>query len=361
MTMHVESACDREDPYGPEREFIRTALVRGASLDAEMEEILSAGVSEEFLPVVLWQVRCGGKRLRPVLTLLFAEVLGNPQPRAAAAAACGIELIHTCSLIFDDIMDHGAVRRNRPTVRAEFSDDIAILAGLQHREAATACALRTGAHAVAVERVYSDAIQRIIEGQRLDLLFEQGDWRRHGYFQRNRYRRVSLEDYFHMVRCKTAVLIAAACRSGVLVAGGGQDEQAAAEAYGENLGVAFQMLDDYLDVFADPRLGAFGKEPYKDIKERKLGNYVVLKACEALSAQDTSALLSLLRGPVSAGEQARVRACMALIEKAGVKESIRSDARRWTDRAKEAIAGRFTGRVAEELAMVADMLADRTF
>lgn len=361
MTTWAHTAADGSSLYPCEYNFIQSLLVRGAAIEEEMEAILSTGVSDAFLPVVLWQIQCGGKRLRPILTVLFAEALGNPEPAATLAAACGIEWIHNATLIFDDIMDHATIRRNRSTVRAAYSDDFAILAGLQHREAVTECALRTGRHATAVEQVYSATIRRIIEGQRLDLLFEQGNARKHNYLLQNSFFRVTFRDYFDMVRGKTAALFDAACELGVLVAGAGATLQKAARAYGENLGVAFQMLDDYLDVFADPRLGAFGKEPHKDIKERKLGNYVVLKASAALPPGDASELLSLLRGDVCAGEDATVRRCVALIEKAEVKESIRYDARRWTERAKRAIAGRLKGPAEDSLLRVADILAHRTF
>jgi len=361
MTMQVQNAREPTHTTRFEKVSIRSLLAMGHSIEGEMEEILSAGVSDAFLPIVLWQVRCGGKRLRPILTLLFAEALGNPQPGATVAAACGIELIHNCSLIFDDIMDNGTVRRNRPTVRAAYSDNFAILAGLQHREAVSECAARTGENARRVEQVYSEAIRQIIEGQRLDLLFEQGEAGGHAYFLQHRYRKVSFEDYFYMVRRKTAELIAAACRLGVLVAGGAEALQEAAAAYGANLGVAFQMLDDYLDIFADPRLGTFGKEPFKDIRERKLGNYVLLKTCDALPPEEASELFSLLRGTVLGEEETRVRRCVLLIEKACVKESIRQDARRWTERAKAAIRGKVTGTANDALGMIADVLADRTF
>jgi len=291
----------------------------GQSIEPAMLKFLTKGVHPEFKDLVSWQTSTGGKRLRPALSMLFAEAFGgsHEDPEVQAAAA-GIELIHTYSLILDDIIDRGDLRRGKKTTRAKYGDEFAILSSIIHREAVYEAARATGKHQNITLEIYSEAIRRLTEGERLDILFEQKEERPHEYFQKHRYKTVSLKDYLGMIKGKTAALIAAACKIGAVISDASLEEQACAEKYGWAAGLAFQLADDYLDMFAVSK--EFGKVIYKDIIEQKLGNFAIVQAFRQLHPSLT--------------DEERVLKCVPLIEKAEVKELIMEEAEKWANKAK---------------------------
>ena len=311
--------------------FVRMSKI-GKSVEPVMFDCLLKGVHEEFKDLIAWQTKAGGKRLRPALTLLFAQAFGASldDPEVLAAAA-GIELIHNYSLILDDIIDRGELRRGKPTVRAKYGDEFAILAGIIYREAVYEAAKATGKHVTAAITIYSETIRKLVEGERLDILFEQNDERTHEYFQAHRYSTVTLEEYVRMIAGKTASLLAAACRLGALIGGASVNEQMCAENYGWAAGMAFQIADDYLDMFAIS--DEFGKEVYKDIIEQKLGNFVVIQALMKLKKDDANLLKEYLIDPTLSDEE-RVRKCAPLIEKSNIKEIVMKEAEKWAHKAK---------------------------
>lgn len=302
-----------------------------------MLKFLLKDVHTEFQELITHQTKTGGKRLRPALTLLFSQAFGAPpdDPQALAAAA-GIELIHTYSLILDDIIDRGDLRRGKLTVRAKYGDEFAILAGIIHRESIFEAAKATGKHFTTTIDIYSDTIRRITEGERLDVLFEQKKERKHEYFQSNRYSTVSLPDYRRMIHGKTASLIAAACRLGAVVGEASIEDQNCAEKYGWAAGIAFQIADDYLDIFAVSE-EAFGKQVNKDIIEQKLGNYVVIQALRLLAPEEANQLKTSLTDPTLSDEE-RITKCVPLINKSNAKITTMQEAKKWAERAKLTLA-----------------------
>lgn len=303
----------------------------GKSIEPVMYNFLLKGVHEDFKDLIAWQTGTGGKRLRPALTMLFAQAYGaSLEDPEVLAAAAGIELIHTYSLILDDIIDRGDLRRGKQTVRAKYGDEFAILAGIIHREAVYEAAKATGKHQIATNAVYSKTIRKLVEGERLDILFEQRDERTHEYFRTHRYSTVTLEDYERMIAGKTASLLAAACKLGALVGGASDEEQAYAESYGRTVGIAFQIADDYLDMFAIS--DEFGKEIYKDIVEQKLGNYAVVQALRELNEQEAHILKEHLTNSALSDKE-RIKKCVPLIEKTKAKEIIIKEAEKWTHKA----------------------------
>ncbi|UCE15033.1 MAG: polyprenyl synthetase family protein [Candidatus Heimdallarchaeota archaeon] len=304
----------------------------GKAVEPRMKEFLLKEVHPEFEELVTWQINAGGKRIRPALTLLFAQAFGaaSDDPEALAAAA-GIELIHNYSLILDDIIDRGNVRRDKPTVRARYGDEFAILAGIIYRESVFEAAKACGKYVNDTISIYSETIRKLVEGERLDILFEQNDQRTHEYFRTHRYSDITLEDYQSMIAGKTASLLAASCKLGVLVGGASFDDQTSAEKFGWTVGIAFQIVDDYLDIFATS--GKFGKEVYKDIIEQKLGNYVVVRAIKNLEEDEARLLREYLRDP-NLSDKDRVGKCVPLIEKSNVKEIVIEEAEKWADEAK---------------------------
>lgn len=197
----------------------------------------------------------GGKRLRPVLTLATCEALCG-DPSRAINQAMGVEMFHNFTLLHDDVMDRADMRRGRPTVHVKWDERAAILSGdamltLSSELMGRGC---TDAQYRQVMKLSQRTAMEIYEGQQYDIDFED----------RND---VSVDDYLDMIRLKTAVLLGCACALGVIMACGDHRTAKAMYAYGERLGLAFQLRDDYLDTYGDPIV--FGKEIGGDILNDK--------------------------------------------------------------------------------------------
>lgn len=219
----------------------------------------------------------GGKRLRPVLVLMTAEVFGCDYKKALDAALA-IEVFHNFSLVHDDIMDDAPLRRGKETVHEKWDINTGILSGdamlinayqlFENYEGETFRDLA---------KLFSKTALEVCEGQQYDVDFETRD-------------DVTQEEYLKMIKYKTAVLVAAAMKMGGIVAGASMEEQNDIYEFGRDLGVAFQLQDDYLDAFGDPK--TFGKQVGGDIIENKK-TFLYLKAVE-LGTKDQQKELSNL-------------------------------------------------------------------
>lgn len=204
----------------------------------------------------------GGKRLRPVLVLLTAEIFDTSYIKALDAALA-IEVFHNFSLVHDDIMDDAPVRRGEITVHEKWDINTGILSGdamliiaYQLFENYEPLTFRN------LAKLFGKTALEVCEGQQYDVDFETRD-------------DVMLPEYLKMIEYKTAVLVAAALKMGAIVAGASEASQEHMYTFGLNLGIAFQLQDDYLDVFGDPE--TFGKQVGGDIIENKK-TYLYLKA-----------------------------------------------------------------------------------
>jgi geranylgeranyl diphosphate synthase type II len=199
-------------------------------------------------------VSLGGKRLRPVLTLMAAEVF-DADCEKALAAATAVEVFHNFSLIHDDIMDAAPLRRGHETVHEKWDVNTGILSGdamlilaYQFFEGYEPATFRE------LAKLFSKTALEVCEGQQYDVDFETRD-------------DVTIPEYLKMIEFKTAVLVAAALKMGAIVANTTADNAEAIYDFGLNLGLAFQLQDDYLDAFGDPE--TFGKQVGGDIIENK--------------------------------------------------------------------------------------------
>ncbi len=206
----------------------------------------------------------GGKRLRPVLTLMTAEVFGADSSKALNAALA-VEIFHNFSLVHDDIMDAAPLRRGQMTVHEKWDLNTGILSGdamlilaYQLFESYDDLTFRS------LAQLFSKTALEVCEGQQYDIDFAS----------RND---VTIAEYLKMISYKTAVLVAAAMKMGAIIAGASGKSQQGIYTFGLNLGIAFQLQDDYLDVFGDPK--AFGKQLGGDIIENKK-TFLFLKALE---------------------------------------------------------------------------------
>ncbi|MDR7417499.1 MAG: polyprenyl synthetase family protein [Armatimonadota bacterium] len=247
---------------------------RGPMIEAGLDAALPR---PEAVPPLLheamrYSLFAGGKRVRPVLVLAAAEAVGG-RPADVLPTACAVELIHTYSLIHDDLpcMDDSATRRNRPTCHVAFGEAIAVLAGdalhalafaLMTRNAATVDAGRV---VQAIEEVASAiGTQGMVGGQVLDLLAENRPvLARFGRWPEDRRDGVQL-----IHRWKTGALIRASVRAGAVLAGASRARLHDLTAYGEHLGVAFQIVDDILDEVGEA--GTLGKDARRDAASSKL-------------------------------------------------------------------------------------------
>ncbi len=204
----------------------------------------------------------GGKRMRPVLVLLSTELFGGDITKAMDAAI-GIELFHNFTLIHDDIMDKAPLRRGQPTVHEKWNENTAILSGdVMFVEAYKRMIKVDDAILRDVLDVFSDTASGVCQGQQSDINFETRD-------------QVTVDEYLEMIRQKTAVLLAGSMQIGALIGGADKDQADLLYEFGENLGLAFQLQDDILDVYGDPE--KFGKQVGGDILANKK-TYLLIKA-----------------------------------------------------------------------------------
>ncbi|OEK09269.1 polyprenyl synthetase [Flavivirga aquatica] len=219
----------------------------------------------------------GGKRLRPVLTLMTAEIF-NCDYKEALNAALSIEVFHNFSLVHDDIMDDAPLRRGEKTVHEKWDINRGILSG----DAMLIMAYQLFENYEAdvfqdLAKLFSKTALEVCEGQQYDVDFET----------RND---VTIPEYLKMIEYKTAVLVGAAMNMGAIIAKAPKEDQHSIYEFGKNLGIAFQLQDDYLDAFGDPK--TFGKQVGGDIIENKK-TYLYLKALEFSKELDKTKLQDL--------------------------------------------------------------------
>ena len=216
----------------------------------------------------------GRKRIRPHLCLLSAELFGV-QAEEALLPAVSFEMLHNFTLIHDDIMDKADLRRGKPTVYKKWNTDIAILSGdALYAKAFEYMLQYKGENTLALLKLLTKTTIEICEGQQMDLDFET-------------MQNVTIDQYLEMIRLKTAVMLAACLQAGALVASADEKSQELIYDFGIKIGMAFQIQDDLLDVYAD--VNKFGKNTGGDIVENKK-TFLSLKAFELAQGDDAQEL-----------------------------------------------------------------------
>lgn len=222
----------------------------------------------------------GGKRIRPVLCLLGNELFDEIQPDAFHAANA-VELFHNFTLIHDDIMDKAPLRRGMPTVHIKYNDAAAILAGdVMLIHSYDYLNKITGKYRTKIINVFNKAAREVCEGQQLDMDLEQ-----------MQPEQVNYDHYVNMIALKTSVLLAASLQMGAITGGGSEGNQQHLYEFGKNVGIAFQIQDDYLDAFGDPE--KFGKKQGGDILINKK-TFLLLKALELCNPAQRTHLHELM-------------------------------------------------------------------
>ena len=237
----------------------------------EISALIDQGIANLPIPAkpeglygpIRYTMESGGKRLRPTLLLTCAAACGG-DIKKSLPQALGLEMFHNFTLLHDDVMDNAEVRRGRPTVHRRWNRNTAILSG---DAMLTLASQLMGdcdkAILPEVMSLFNKTALEVYEGQQLDMDYESR-------------LDVTIPEYIDMIRLKTSVLLACACRMGVLTAGGSEKLMDDLYEYGESLGIAFQLQDDYLDTFGDPLV--FGKETGGDILSEKK-TWLWISAC----------------------------------------------------------------------------------
>lgn len=254
-----------------------------------LDAINSMGV-EGFRPTLTYHFKVGGKRMRAAMVMLSCGASGGRIEDSLKPAAV-VEMIHNYSLVMDDIIDRGDVRRGKPTVRSRFGNSVSLLVAMLYREVLDDM-IQEIPRKHLIRRIAVGAMKEIIEGEKLDLQFEQAG-RDDPFLIAHRIRRPSFKLYLNMIGKKTAALFRAAGEIGAHSAGGNAVAVRALSSFGWNAGLAFQIMDDVLDICA----AQTGKQQGKDIIEHKLGNAVILSAIEYLPLKDRDQILKILASP----------------------------------------------------------------
>lgn len=231
-------------------------------LDTAIQNLRFPDQPRQLYDPITYIINLGGKRIRPLLVLMATELFGK-DANDAIYAAMAIEVFHNFTLVHDDIMDNAPLRRGKATVHEKWSTNTAILSGdVMMVEANKNLAKVNPVFLKDVLDTFNATAQGVCEGQQLDMEFESRD-------------DVSIDEYINMIRLKTAVLLGGALKLGAIIAGASEKDADLIYRFGENIGIAFQLQDDILDVYADPQ--KFGKQVGGDIIANKK-TFLLLKA-----------------------------------------------------------------------------------
>ena len=268
-----------------------------------------------------YMMQIGGKRIRPHLCLLAYSMFADRLNEGILQPASAMEIFHGFTLIHDDIMDRSELRRGKPTVWSKWNNDTAILSG----DAMVIDSYRRIARAPAavlpqVLEIFSRTAAQVCEGQQYDMDFESQE-------------SVTMDQYIHMIGLKTAVLIAASGQIGAIIAGAPADVARAIYDYGYDLGLAFQIADDFLDTYGDEKV--FGKPIGGDIVNNKK-TWLLTHALEKCSkGEERKEFLSLMALPsASRSDQvSKISFVKAAYNRLGVQDDARAEISRLTARA----------------------------
>lgn len=288
----------------------------------------------------------GGKRLRPTLALVAAECITNGglinSIDDVLPAALALEVFHNFTLMHDDVMDRAQVRRGRETVHVKWNDNTAILSGDQMLiEAYKLLAKVPAPKLPQVLNWFNEMATGICEGQQYDVDFEHMS-------------QVTIDDYMKMIELKTSVLLANAMRIGGYITGATATQQDALYQYGLHIGLAFQIQDDILDVYGDPK--TFGKAIGGDICANKK-TALLLTALETADAESKAELLQWLMATDK--EEEKIAAVTAIYDRLNVRTACESLMEQHTAKALEQLDRLPQNDATESLRELAEKLATR--
>ncbi|MBR4978759.1 MAG: polyprenyl synthetase family protein [Bacteroidales bacterium] len=273
-----------------------------------------------------YMMEIGGKRIRPRLCLLAYSLFKDEYNEQILSPAAAIEVFHSFTLIHDDIMDKADVRRGVPTVYRKWDENTAILSGdVMSIDSYKRIAKAPAAVLPQVLDLFSTTAAEVCEGQQYDMEFENMP-------------QVPMADYLKMIGLKTAVLIACSAKMGALIGGASAVEADLLYKFGYDIGLAFQIADDWLDTFGDPEV--FGKAIGGDILNNKK-TWLMIKAQANASEEELKALSAAMDMPVSTDEEkeAKIAAVKNLYAQLGVEQQAKEEILKLHSQAMEYVGG----------------------
>ena len=287
----------------------------------EIEQTSYNGHPSELYEPMNYMIQLGGKRLRPVTTLLSTQLFSGDIKKAIPAAKA-IEVFHNFTLIHDDIMDKAPLRRGKETVHEKWNNNIAILSG-------DTLLIEVYNHFLegkyenlsSILKVFNQTAIQVCEGQQLDMNFETRQ-------------DVTIEEYINMIRLKTSVLVGGAFQIGALVANAKESESDLIYEFGVNLGIAFQLQDDYLDAFGNPK--TFGKQVGGDIiANKKTFLYITaMNNASPLQAKELESLSSI----TPKDPQEKIAAVKRIFVNTGADEALQREIEFYTEKANTVLS-----------------------
>lgn len=310
------------------------------------EEILKLDWKREpygLYEPIEYTLAAGGKRVRPQLAMIGCQLFdGNENEVLPAALA--LEVFHNFTLLHDDVMDKAEVRRGRPTVHVKWDENTAILSGDQMLiEAYKLLSNVPAAKLPTVLQLFNKMATEICEGQQYDVDFESQE-------------AVNIEEYLHMIRLKTSVLLGTALQIGAYIAGADQEAQRAIYDFGINVGLAFQIQDDILDVWGDP--ATFGKAVGGDIACNKK-TFVFLTALQMADIDHRKKLENWYSRILTDNTQ-KIAAVKSIFEAVGVRKACEEKVNDYTETAMAILATLPQNAATKELRKLAQQLHTRT-
>jgi geranylgeranyl diphosphate synthase type I len=334
----------------------RSGLARfirlGQQTDPVILDAIKRGAPSEFRPPLSYHFEVAGKRMRAAMVVLSCGAAGGRAERAARPAAV-VEMIHNYSLVMDDLIDRGEVRRGRPTVRVVLGDSIALLVAMFYRELLDDL-IENSPASVEVRKTAVKTMKEIIDGERLDLLLEQAG-RTDPYLIKNRVSDPTFRLYLDMVGKKTASLFKAAGQIGAYAAKAETRVVSALGDFGWKAGLAFQVMDDVLDICGEKT----GKQNAKDIIEHKLGNAAILVALRFLSRKDRQELKKII-GSERVSKRMVTRA-RSLVNKTPAERECKEIAMKYLEDAKKSLSVLKPSSFREALSDLADQVVARSY
>ena len=285
----------------------------------------------------------GGKRIRPRLCLLAWSLWRDALGEEILQPAAGLEIFHTFTLIHDDVMDRSPLRRGEETVWKKWNSDTAILSGdVMFIESYRRMGFAPKDLLADVLRLFAKTAAEVCEGQQLDMDFEKLDT-------------VLMPDYMNMIGLKTGVLIACSAEMGALIAGAPEAAGKALYRYGYDLGLAFQVADDYLDAYGDSKL--FGKPIGGDILNNKK-TWLFTRSMEKASKAERKALFEAMEMPSEAANE-KIARVMDLYASLGIESDAQAEILRLSECSLSHVAG-FSPEAQALLSDYTDSLIGRT-
>jgi len=269
----------------------------------ELEQINWSRGPRGLYEPIRYVLSMGGKRIRPALTLMACNLF-TEEVQPAINSALGLEIFHNFTLLHDDIMDRADVRRGQPTVHKKWDDNTAILSGdVMQIESYRFIAKTPVIYLKPVLDLFTQTAAEICEGQQYDVDFEKRQV-------------VPAAEYLEMIRLKTAVLLGCALKTGAWIGGAGEEDAQLLYDFGINIGLAFQLKDDLLDVYGEE--ATFGKKIGGDILCNKK-TYLLIHALELANGEDATELQKWLNITEPGLASEKIKIITSVYNKLGVK------------------------------------------